>query len=56
MPPEAVTAIDPLADTQGVTPVGVADILMVTPVHPPVAVSVKLAEPVHPALLLAVTV
>ena len=48
--------IDPLADTQGVTPVGVAVMLIVTPVQPPVAVSVKLAEPVHPALLFAVTV
>jgi hypothetical protein len=56
VPPVAATDMDPLPETQGVVPVGVAVILMVTPVHPPVAVSVKLAEPVQPALLLAVTV
>jgi hypothetical protein len=58
VPPEAATLIDPLAlgVTQGVTPVMVGLTDIVTPLQATTLVSVKLAEPVHPAELLAMIV
>ena len=48
--------IKPLAETQGVVPVIVGVIVMVTPVQGTAAVNVKDLLPVHPLLLFAVMV
>jgi hypothetical protein len=56
VPPEAAAVIDPLAFTQGVTPVGFGLTTMVTVLQLTTLVKVKLADPVQPAELFAVTV
>ena len=55
-PPLALIEMLPLAETQGVVPVIVGVIVMVTPVQGAAAVKVKDLLPVQPLLLFAVIV
>ncbi len=56
VPPFALIVIKPLAETQGVVPVIVGVIVMVTPVQGADAFNVKDLLPVQPLLLFAVIV